>query len=155
MTTLSRFAKKRAVDKELSILLKTSGQSSRIIQDNATQQLGNLVTRYWKIKTDVTHVITVFYISQLTRYCDRTVGEVCEPPAPAQLNHNSISTEDNDFSNLLSNSSFSETEKEIDILQELSLLYARKRLSLSALGEVAKLIKLLGHDIPIDPRTPG
>jgi hypothetical protein len=38
-------------------------------------------------------------------------------------------------------------------LQELSLLYARKRLSLSALGEVAKLIKLLGHDIPIDPRT--
>jgi len=46
MTTLSRFAKKRAVDKELSILLKTSGQSSRIIKDNATQQLANLVTRW-------------------------------------------------------------------------------------------------------------
>ena len=91
--------------------------------------------------------------SQLTRYCDRTVGEVCDPPPPAQLNLNSISTEDNDFGNLISNSSISETEKKIDILQALSLLYAAKRLSLSALGEFAKLINSLGHDIPIDQRT--
>jgi hypothetical protein len=38
-------------------------------------------------------------------------------------------------------------------LQALSLLYAAKRLSLSALGEFAKLINSLGHDIPIDQRT--
>jgi hypothetical protein len=40
-----------------------------------------------------------------------------------------------------------------DILKELSLLYVRKRLSLSALGAIAKLILALGHNIPIDPRT--
>lgn len=40
-----------------------------------------------------------------------------------------------------------------DILKELALLYGRKKLSLSGLGEVAKLIKKLGHDIPTSPIT--
>ncbi|KZR97269.1 Uncharacterized protein APZ42_007949, partial [Daphnia magna] len=40
-----------------------------------------------------------------------------------------------------------------DIVKELALLYARKKLSLTGLGEVAKLIKRLGHDIPTYPTT--
>lgn len=40
-----------------------------------------------------------------------------------------------------------------DIMKELALLYVRKKLSLSAVGAIAKLIVALGHDIPIDPRT--
>lgn len=33
------------------------------------------------------------------------------------------------------------------------MVISKKKLSLSAFEEVAKLIKALGHDIPIDPRT--
>jgi hypothetical protein len=40
-----------------------------------------------------------------------------------------------------------------DIVKEPALLYGRKKLSLSGLGEVAKLIKKLGHDIPTSPIT--
>lgn len=40
-----------------------------------------------------------------------------------------------------------------EIVNELALLYVRKKLSFSALGAIAKLIVALGHNIPIYPRT--
>jgi hypothetical protein len=40
-----------------------------------------------------------------------------------------------------------------EIVKELALLYGRKKLSLSGLGEVAKLIKSMEHDIPTSAVT--
>ncbi len=40
-----------------------------------------------------------------------------------------------------------------EILQRLTLLCSQKGLSLSALGGIAKLLKDLGHNVPIAPRT--
>ena len=39
------------------------------------------------------------------------------------------------------------------IVQELANIYSEKGMSLSCLGQIAKLISKLGHDIPTDPRT--
>ncbi len=47
------------------------------------------------------------------------------------------------------NTSVHQIENKEDILEELALLYARKKLCLSALGEVAKLIKKWGMTVQL------